>query len=414
MLEILHLFKTKENYNKYISLVDTKVFTKETKQLVEDIGEFYSSLNVPEIIWEEFETWFCIIKHSSYKEERLDLFKQIFARLKQYSPTETYEEIIQTLISREYATKIADTALSIADGTNNDLSTVQQLMDEYETKHVSVATKIELEDMPSFSDLQTQINSSGTGLNWRLDCLNQSLGPLRLGDFIIVGKRPEVGGTTFSCSEASYMAKQLPDDRPVLYVGNEESELALRNRIKQAAIGKDSLYIGAYPQAAEQEYVAAVGSLRKIQLKHKAGVSVKEILDWCEAYNPGLIIIDQLWKVQGFHNLGEVQRLTALFQEARRWAQLYAPVIAVHQADGASDGEKYLHYNRLYGSKTGVQGEADAIIMLGATEEVGQEHTRYINIPKNKLIGDQHTDEAVRHGKFEVRIRADIARFTNK
>ena len=303
--------------------------------------------------------------------------------------------------------------MRIADGTDNDMLAISELMDEYSSKHATVGEEVELAVMPTFEEIHEVINAAGEGLDWRLKFMNQSLGPLRKGDFVVIGKRPETGGTTFVTSECTFMAAQLPDDRPVLYIANEESETAIRHRIKQAAIGKDTTNIMYDYAAAEKEYEKAVGSNTKIQLMHKPGVNIRDIHDWCEQLNPGLIIIDQLWKVGGFEgrNTGDVQRLTQIFQEARIIAQKYAPVMAVHQADNSADNEKWLHYNQLYMVKTAAQGEADAIVMIGATDEIGMEHMRYLNVPKNKLLGGPDTDEALRHGKAEVRIRADIARF---
>lgn len=416
MREILYLINTKENFDKYIPLIDSKVLSKEAEQIIKDLDNYYQSFEKTEVDWDEFTTWFCIVQHSSWKQEKLDLYRTIFTNVKEYTPTDTYEDIIQSLITKEYAAKIADKAMLIADGVEHDILPIQELMDEYQDKHVSAGETIELTEMPTFEDLHTTMSSSGDGLDWRLECLNKSLGPLRKGDFVVVGKRPEVGGTTFVASESTFMAAQLPDERPVLVIANEEAELAVMHRYKQAAIGKDINNITYDKALAESEYITAVGNSKKIQLKHKAGVTVQDIIDWCEAYNPGLIIIDQLWKVDWpkVGNKGDVQRLTALFQEARRWSQKYAPVIAVHQADAIADNEKWLHYDRLYMVKTAAQGEADAIIMIGATDEIGCEYTRYLNIPKNKLLGGPYTEESLRHGKFEVRIRADIGRFSDK
>jgi len=68
----------------------------------------------------------------------------------------------------------------------------------------------------------------------------------------------------------------------------------------------------------------------------------------------------------------DVQRLTMIFQQGREWAKEYAPVIAVHQLDGGAEGMQYPTMDHLYMSKTGLQGEADAIIMLGKSNEPGR------------------------------------------
>jgi hypothetical protein len=62
---------------------------------------------------------------------------------------------------------------------------------------------------------------------------------------------------------------------------------------------------------------------------------------------------------------------------------------------------KYPGMEHLYMSKTGAQGEADAIIMIGSIPS--EPNMRYIHTPKNKLTG--------KTTKHEVFILKDIARF---
>ena len=61
--------------------------------------------------------------------------------------------------------------------------------------------------------------------------------------------------------------------------------------------------------------------------------------------------------------------------------------------------------NMLYGSQTGIQGEADLIIMLGRKDHG---YTRYISLPKNKLLTPG--DKRMRNGRWTVTLKGDIAR----
>jgi hypothetical protein len=62
-------------------------------------------------------------------------------------------------------------------------------------------------------------------------------------------------------------------------------------------------------------------------------------------------------------------------------------------------------------SKTSKQAEADWILGLGKTHELGMEFNRYLHLSKNKLSGDDDTDPSLRHGKLEVLIQPDVARY---
>ena len=137
-------------------------------------------------------------------------------------------------------------------------------------------------------------------------------------------------------------------------------------------------------------------------------MSVYDVETLVEKYDVGLLIFDQLWKVHGFEKDAgnEVTRQTMIFNWAREMAKKIAPVITVHQADGSAEGQKWIDMGQLYGSKTGVQGEADAIITIGRLPEEGDK--RYLYIPKNKLDGN---NQALRNGRFEIEILPEIGRF---
>ncbi|MGI0015397.1 MAG: Hint domain-containing homing endonuclease, partial [Nitrososphaera sp.] len=65
--------------------------------------------------------------------------------------------------------------------------------------------------------------------------------------------------------------------------------------------------------------------------------------------------------------------------------------------------------NLIVTHNTEIQGELDVQIMMGRTDGPGREHTRGLNIVKNKLASPG--DENYRHAQWEVTIRPDIARF---
>lgn len=61
-------------------------------------------------------------------------------------------------------------------------------------------------------------------------------------------------------------------------------------------------------------------------------------------------------------------------------------------------------------SKTAKQGEADFIIGIGK-ESDNTSNARYLNISKNKLVGDADSLPDLRHGNQTVLIKPEIARY---
>ena len=61
-------------------------------------------------------------------------------------------------------------------------------------------------------------------------------------------------------------------------------------------------------------------------------------------------------------------------------------------------------------SKTAKQGEADWILGIGK-EQDNTSNMRFLNISKNKLIGDKDTLPDLRHGNNQCMIKPQIARY---
>lgn len=158
-----------------------------------------------------------------------------------------------------------------------------------------------------------------------------------------------------------------------------------------------------------EEYKKVVGGIDKIMMFNKADVHVRDVDHLLAKYDIGLIVFDQLWKVHGFDDEAgnEVVRQTMLFNWAREIAKKHAPVVAVHQADGSAEGVKWIDMSKLYGSKTGIQGEADAIVTIGRIPEGG--NARYLYVPKNKM--SKPGNPKLRNGMFEIEIIPEIGRW---
>ena len=193
-----------------------------------------------------------------------------------------------------------------------------------------------------------------------------------------------------------------------MWINNEEEGNKVFRRIIQSCLGITTAKLEADMLSALNGYKAAMGRMDRIVMLNKADVHVRDVEVMVKKYDVGLIICDQLWKVHGFDDEAgnEVVRQTMLFNWARELAKKVAPVITVHQADGNAEGVKWIDMSRLYGSKTGIQGEADAIVTIGRLPDTGD--ARYLYVPKNKLAGK---DPALRNGMFEIEIQKDIGRF---
>jgi KaiC/GvpD/RAD55 family RecA-like ATPase len=259
------------------------------------------------------------------------------------------------------------------------------------------------------TDLDVLINEaySEQGLRWRLDTLNKMLGSLRKGDFGFVFARPETGKTTFLASEISYMLDQTDGD--IFWFNNEEQHNKVMLRVYQAFFGVklEELYANI-PKFQKAFQEATQGRLKMPNLTKFNRNQVEKYLSKAKT---GLILFDQIDKIEGFEADREDLHLGAIYQWAREIAKSYAPTIGICQADGSGENQKWLTMANVANAKTSKQAEADWILGIGKIHDPGWEAIRFFHLSKNKLIGDHDTKPEWRHGKQTVLIKPEIARY---
>lgn len=276
-----------------------------------------------------------------------------------------------------------------------------------------------LSDADVFADFDLESIAkriASPGLSWRLNELNKSTGPLRRGDFIIVGARPETGKTTFMASETSYFAELLTkagDGRPIVWINNEEQYSKVAFRIMQASLGLTSEVLMSDLKRYQAEFEALCGKRRFIIPQNDAGFNTRHRVErLLKDTQPAAVVFDQLDKVHGFSGSDDVAILAGKYQWGRDMAHEYGPVFAISQASASDSGSEWIYSDQLRGSKTDKPGEADVILTIGAVKDPNKMYERYIHFPKNKLFGP--LDEKVRHGYWTVDIEPMYARYKGK
>ncbi len=401
---LLRAFLNHELYEKYGKYLDYKSI----KENFPEVFKIFQALrnnhdqSQTDLSVDSLELVFFTLYPQARIEEYTPLFEQI-------RTCDASEENIQTYLNeirqRELATSIARHALAVSDGAER-----QDLMDAIEAFNGGLQQTEELQDEDFINDdldILKEHQSNTSGLRWRLHSLNKALGSLRVGDFGFVFARPETGKTTFLASEISHMASQT--DRPILWFNNEEQGEKVQLRCYQATLGVTLLDLYSQTESNKQKYTILTGN--RIKIIADPTISRKRVEDLCKKYAPSLIIFDQIDKINGFDSDRNDLELAAIYTWAREIAKTYAPVIGICQSGSSGECKRWLTMNDVDNSKTGKQGEADWILGIGKVADEGLEAVRYLHLSKNKLLGDSDSDQEMRHGKWEVKIKPEIARY---
>lgn len=340
--------------------------------------------------------------------EDVDLFSVILDNI---SNADISNDIITDIFNdykeRALGHKAALLAIDVTEGKKS-LSDLKDLLSDVETNE----PKEEIEFVTTNLEDLYENHVRKQGLRWRLKTLNKVLGSLRKGDFGFLFARPETGKTTFLASETTFMAEQLCDEAgPIIWFNNEEEGRKVQLRIFQASLGITLQELFLHRAENYEKYLAKTKD--KIKIIDAAIIDRNRVERVCKQLNPSLILFDQLDKIKGFDGDREDLRLGYIYQWARELAKTYCPVIAVCQADGSGEGKKWLTMDNVANAKTAKQAEADWILGIGATHNEGFEFIRHLHASKNKLTGDLDSDNSLRHGRVDVIIQPDIARYSD-
>lgn len=417
-LDLLKLFATRDAWEKYRHFVEPKAVLEETWMILKGVDEYYSSHPAStELDWPTFRSTYMLKAATSLGTHQAGILADIIdAIISNPKPGEKQEELIEFFVDMHYAAMMREHVDKILMGKDVGLDEVETLLVKHAKEKASVsALDMDAWLMPSdFKGTYDRIFRSG-GLEWRLEDLNVSVGPLRGGDLVCVTACPNVGKTRFVTSEITHMLGQLkPEDRRILIVNNEETADAIWNAVYSSYFNKTDDEILKDQAKYEAKWAAEVDP-NAIRILQDAAATPADIERAIKAYRPKVVVFNQLYKVPPHKNskATEAEQYRQNYQFARGMADKYKTVcIAVHQAGAAAAGEKWLTQEQMYGSKTGVAGECDVIIGIGKVYDASFSDHRFLSIIRNKLPSGPRTRPDLREeSHFEVKFKAGKGRY---
>ena len=316
---------------------------------------------------------------------------------------------LESHLAQAWAAEVALVALEVGEGRK----TVEQLDEVIALRDSSLTLEEEQIDYVS-TDIEELVKNEVIegGLHWRLNCLNRSLGPLRKGNFGHIFARVNTGKTAMWISELTHMAQQT--DRPILIFFNEEQGIDVVYRMYNAITGLTYLELKGDPKGAKKIWDAKLGDRIKF-IDDPSMVNKKTMEKLIAFHEPALILIDNMDKVKGFSGDRKDLLLHEIYKWGRDIAKTYCPVITVGQADNSGHNSRVIDESQMADSKTAKPSEMDFIIGIGREDKEGYENMRYLTVSKNKLRGDENTQEEMRHMRgHPVKLRTQFSLYEDQ
>ena len=393
------------SYNKYLDVNYLKNNYLDLYKIYNVISILYNKYPVEDISKDELLTGYVASYPVLRPQDRKSVEELVGQIFKSKVSEDLLIDYLETHRERAFAGDMAIKALAISEGRGK-LDELNALWSQYKARSDAGGVEYVSQDLES---LYADVFASG-GLSWHLPSLQTSLGPLRKGNFGFVFARPETGKTTFLSHLATHVANKADSESgPILWFNNEQPGAEVQIRLFQSALGITVQDLLKDKAKYTKLYQEVTGGL--ILVKDDATISSRDIEIVCEKEDPSLIIFDQIDKITGFQDDRYDLELGQRYQWARELAKQHCPVIGVCQSDASGEDVKYLTMQNVANAKTAKQAEADWILGIGCTSKDDFPYYRYLNISKNKLMGDENTIPGERHGKYRVVIEPEIGRY---
>lgn len=385
---LLRLLKYRKDWAMLKDVIPKANLSTETQALVEDFGRYfkdYPSHNVIDLITflPKFRTW-----HAGMSADQFAGYTSILRNIAPDPDEDQRRNILEDMANIELMTAIANKADQFHEGDLDEdpYTALTMLMDNYRRRRGLKAMTYIQDDIGDL--LKDEFDDAG--IHWRLKCLNESMRPLRGGDFGILAGRPDQGKTTLVTSEVTFMAPQLPIERNVVWLNNEGPGKRIKPRLYQSALGitmsqmKEMYAAGTLVEA----YKKALGrGGERIRIFDIHGMSTGMVSNILEENNAGIAVFDMIDNVHGF---GDSARTDLMLEKMYQWARelmvkLDCIGLATSQISQDGDDIRFPAMHMLKDSKTGKQGACDFQLMIGSISDPAYQYSRFMGLPKNKL-----------------------------
>lgn len=383
---LLKSLSTKKNYEQFMKVLDTKKLIPVTNLLLNDYKKYYEKYN-EDVNWETFYTEFTHNWHrKDLDAQDMDYYRETVFPLVRGATVK--DSLLVQLLERQATVSILET---IDNGF--DSGKIEEILSSLkEQSHVY--QKDNDDEIFKLNNLDLSVLDCSNGLSWFLPSLQAGINSHMPGQFIVVAADSNAGKSAFCLSQAAHVFRQLHDrgeSRPILYLTSEDTKedlgaRFLSNLYADKGVGFEEV-ITQY-ERIEKHYTKTYNDELFIGMQIRGPSDLYKLRTKVDKYNPSLIIIDMLDKLSGSDAIGD---LTKVYQDIRAIANDGYPILGTSQTGNTTylDKEtgkfvhrKWLTDKDLAGSKSGKQGAAYCMIMIGIDDDMP--NIRYLSTTKKK------------------------------
>jgi KaiC/GvpD/RAD55 family RecA-like ATPase len=387
---LLKVMSNRYYFNTYIDSLSKDRLLPNTSVLLKDYEKYFQIYPEHERVdFGLFFTQFSQNWHShDFDNSDIEYYRDYVFPAIERAENEEVEKCLLGLIQKQTLQELVDKSKS-----EFNLEKLRETLDNYESHRNQILKDCDT-DCFTIENIDFSVLDKKKGIPYFSPTLQDGLGSLVKGQFIIVSADYGAGKTAFVISQAASSFKflnEINSSRPILYFNSEGTEADVYTRFL-SNIYKDKIE-GGFESVLNniskvKEHFVNSFNAALFMVFQIAGNSINYIKSKIEKYNPALVIIDicdVLAKEES------PQLLKKLYDIIRQTAGSHCPIIGTTQSGnteyqdketGKIKTRKWLTDKALYGSKTGKGGAADTIITIGKDDN--NPIIRYISTPKKK------------------------------
>jgi DnaB-like helicase C terminal domain len=365
-----------------------KIFSKDLrkiKQVIDKAMEEYQRDITPEeleaLYFTENPTLTTAQKHAMHLE-----FKKIRANTPMGA--DVAQKVISNLFRQLVGEEVANLGFQYVNGEQSTMEPLRQILDSYQDDFTP-QIRVNYVD----NSIDNLLNKAANNTKWRFNIpsLFNSVQGLDNGMLFVIGARSNVGKSSFHSTLCATPHGWASQGARILILCNEEKPERVASRYMTAATGMTMTQIAADKSQAHRLYDPIKENLKFVDATGKT-------MRWAESviktHKPDIVVLDIGSKfAEDGASTQDPAVLKANAVYARNIGKMYGClVVYCTQLSAEAEGKIVLSQAMIEGSKTGLAGESDLMILIARNPPLqdstdGDDGQRHLNIVKNKING---------------------------
>ena len=308
-------------------------------------------------------------------------------RKEQIMGADVATEVLSNMFRQVVGEEVANLGFQYVNGDQTTMEPLRNILEQYQE---DFTPSIRINYVDNSIDNLTAMAANNTKWQFNIQSLFQSVNGLDNGMLFVIGARSNVGKSSFHSSLCAAPHGWAHQGARILVLCNEEKPERVASRYMTAATGMTMAQIIADKTTAHRLYDPIKDNLKFVDATGKT-------MRWAEAvikkHKPEIVVMDigsKFAEDGASSNNHETLKANAVY--ARNIGKMYGClVVYCTQLSAEAEGKIVLSQAMIEGSKTGLAGESDLMILVARNppmnDQTEDDGMRYLNIVKNKISG---------------------------